>query len=113
VSGDSKRWRWTPDRLRQLADLLKKPAGRDAKGYFFGTLGLKSYVARNCRDAGLDLSYNQADSGLRILVFLGVLEPGGHGGVKRSNCGYTRRFYPEKLDSITDADIRRYWQSLR
>lgn len=112
MHGDSKGWRWSPERLRQLAELLKKAAGRDAKGYFFGTLGLRSYVASHCREVGLDLSYNQATSGLRILVALGVLEP-GRSGSKRSGCGYMRRFYPEKLDSVTDADIQRCQRSLR
>ncbi len=106
---DSTTWYWTPGRLRLLGELLRGVAGRDDVGCYFATLGIRRYVADNGRRVGLDLSIGQADMGLAILVFLEALEPGIPGRYRPP--GYKRRFYYERVASITNTDIQNFRES--
>ncbi len=109
MGGNNQGWFWTSERLNQLRRVLDRASQRDEQGLYFGAISLSSYVVANGHHEGLDnLYHTQARDGLKIFLFLGVLER-GRPGPKLP--GYKRRYYPDKTRHVSEADILRYRQS--
>jgi hypothetical protein len=109
MSGNNQGWYWTPERLLKLRQVLNRAAKRDEQGHYLGPIGLSAYASANGKHEGLaGINIGQAAVGLKIFLFLGALEPSVRGAKSQ---GYKRRYYPDKLDSITVADIQRFRQS--
>lgn len=108
MSGNNKGWRWTPERLMKLRKLLDGVAGHDIEGScFIGPVGLSARIFSAAMEARLVTSYLQLGDGLKILVFLNVLEPGKAGN---RSPAYKRRYHPNR-SPITWSDITRYRES--
>jgi hypothetical protein len=93
--------------LRKLGELLIQPTDRDEKGHYFGgPIALNSYVLEYGKTAGLrDLTVGRVKVAVNILIFVGALELGKSGPKPE---GYKRRFYPDKVNAITTADLMRF-----
>ena len=109
--GNSRPPFWTVARLEQLRRVLDKAAERDESGAYFGAFSLGGFVTEQAPSEGLSVSVVLANSGLTVLVFLGIIGPGKQ-GVKRAGVDYRRRYYPER-PVITEDDLARYRQHVR
>lgn len=105
MPGNNKGWFWTPDRLEKLRRVLSKMAQKDSEGWYFYGTGLSRLVANTGRQEELHVTMSQAGEGLKILVFLEILEQGRQGN---KVLAYKRRYYPDKIETIGEAEIASY-----
>lgn len=100
---------WTQSRLIQLANVMLQFAQQDGDGWYFGPRGIAGQLFQRLRHLGFT-SPTTFSTPLQLLVHVGVLEPGKRG---TKTAEYQRRFYPERLENVTNDQISAAYRTIR